>query len=279
MRWWQLLALQSYVDILLRLLLSISITNLQSLLTITNLLFSFSFPPTDPLYSIFVHESSATRTLQLLTLFDSLTLWLSFFLFYLFIYLFFFFLKKKLLLPHQSLLIYLIPPLTRNSPSGSAVEGGFFLKFQGFIMCHTYPLQLSPGKGQKYTAATLFLRPELSLPLLWPLPSLHFLRQPKHLLSFTQTARTIRLEFSHAQNLGLSSFWDISCDTSTVVPQLTFLIWVTHGRMAHLTLYAPLSDPLVDVANFMLEIGESTCMWMQGARPKCSFQRLLKFCV
>lgn len=95
-------------------------------------------------------------------------------------------------------------PLTRNSPSGSAVEGGFFiLKFQGFIMCHTYPLQLSPGKGQKYTAVTLFLRPELSLPLLWPLPSLHFLRQPKHLLSFTQTARTIRLKLSHAQNLGL----------------------------------------------------------------------------
>lgn len=43
---------------------------------------------------------------------------------------------------------------------------------------------------------------------------------------------------------------------STVVPQLTFLIWVKQGRMAHPTLYAPLSDPLVDVAFVMLEIGE-----------------------
>lgn len=119
-------------------------------------------------------------------------------------------------------------------------ENFFYFKVsKGFIMCHTLCGLVRQG-GQKYTAATLFPRPELSLPLLWPLPSLHFLRQANRnvFLSFTQTAWTFRLEFPHAPELGLSSFlgYLFRSMATTVRPAIDFLdmgqAW-PHGPTQH----------------------------------------------
>lgn len=52
-------------------------------------------------------------------------------------------------------------------------------------------------------------------------PLTPFCPSTKRLWSFTQTARTTRLEFHHASNLDYPRFWNISFSASSVVPQLT----------------------------------------------------------